>query len=78
MHQGSGSTNDRHSLVWGLDQPFNHSETRIQKDSVLLSGFTTFVWTEKGDSCTKYLVPRATTLNRYIVCKRMRKNMRLY
>ena len=44
MHQGSGSTNDRRSLVWGLDQPFNHSGTRIQTDSVSLSGFTTFVW----------------------------------
>ena len=31
MHQGSGSTNDRHSLVWGLDEAFNHSLERVSK-----------------------------------------------
>ena len=44
MYQGSGNIDDQHSLVWGLDQAFNHSETRIKKDSVLLSGFTAFDW----------------------------------
>ena len=42
MHQGSGNINDRHSLVWDLDQAFNRSETRINKDSVLLSAFSSF------------------------------------
>ena len=58
MHQGSGNINDRHSLVWGLDQPFNLSGTRIKKDSVSLSGFTAFVWI-KGRFVYKIFGPKS-------------------
>lgn len=36
-----------------MDGPLNHYGERLQKDAVLVSGFTGFMWTEGGFASKK-------------------------